>query len=160
MTLRLAVEDAIRKAAPELEGIDAEGVSAPPSGLIPLASVQRLSPTEPAEAANGSAWSDVGALPELSLRPTVLKEVAGEPVLFVASDGSFYAYRHVCPACEASLADAPLEGSELVCPGCARRFDVRRAGRSVDDPDRFLEPIPLLTSEAGTVKVALSAPAA
>lgn len=161
MTLRLAVEDAIRKAAPELERIEAEGVSEAPSGLIPLASVQRLSPPEePAASGNGSAWSVAGALPELSSGGTLVKEVAGERVLFVALDDSFYAYRHACPACGDSLAEAVLEASELVCSGCARRYDVRRAGRCGDDPQLYVEPIPLLTSDTGIVKVALAAPTA
>ena len=161
MTLRLAVEDAIRKAAPELEQIEAEGVSEAPPAVIPLSSVQRLSPPErPAASANGGAWSVAGALPELSSVGMVVKEVSGEPVLFVALGESFYAYRHICPACGDSLARAVLDGAELVCSGCARRYDVRRAGRSVEDPGLQVEPIPLLRSDAGIVKVALAAPAA
>jgi Fe-S cluster biogenesis protein NfuA len=44
ITLKSAIEEAIRKAAPELEGIDAEGVTAPPPpppGFVPAASVRR-----------------------------------------------------------------------------------------------------------------------
>ena len=89
-----------------------------------------------------------------------MKEVSGERVLFVALDGDLYAYRHVCPGCGDSLADGCLESSHLVCSGCSRRYDVRRAGRSVDDGDLYVEPIPLLTSETGIVKVALAAAAA
>ena len=161
MTLQLAVEDAIRKAAPEVERIEAEGVSEPPSPVIPLSSVRRLAPPEEVAApATGSAWSVAGTLPELPSPGTLLKEVAGEPVLFVALDGTFYAYRHLCPACGASLADALLEGSELACSGCRQRYDVRRAGRSVDDPELYVEPIPLLRSDTGIVKVALPDPVA
>ncbi|MDQ3858139.1 MAG: NifU family protein [Actinomycetota bacterium] len=161
MTLRLAVEDAVRKAAPELEGIEAEGVSEAPPAVVPLTSVQRLSPPERgAPPANGGVWSVAGALPELGPGGTVVKEVAGEPVLFVSLGESVYAYRHVCPACGDALTRAAHEGAELVCAGCARRYDVRRAGRSVDDPDLYVEPIPLLRSDAGIVKVALAAPAA
>ncbi len=161
LTLRLAVEDAVQKAAAEIERIEAEGVSERPSAVIPVASVGRLAPPrqETARATNGSAWAVAGALRELSSGGVVLKEVSGEPVLFVALDGSFYAYRPHCPGCGDSLAEASLEGSELGCPGCGRRFDVRGAGRCPDDPELYVEPIPLLTSETGIVKVALPASA-
>jgi Fe-S cluster biogenesis protein NfuA/nitrite reductase/ring-hydroxylating ferredoxin subunit len=162
MTLRLAVEDAVQKAAPEIERIEAEGVvSEPPSAVIPVASIGRLAPPrqEAARATNGSAWTVAGALRELSSGGAVLKEVSGEQVLFVALDGSFYAYRPLCPGCGDSLAEAALEASELGCMGCGRRFDVRGAGRCLDDPELYIEPIPLLTSETGIVKVALPASA-
>jgi Fe-S cluster biogenesis protein NfuA len=44
VTLKLAIEDAIQKAAPDLEGIDAEGVVDPPgptTGFVPVLSVTR-----------------------------------------------------------------------------------------------------------------------
>ena len=37
------------------------------------------------------------------------------------------------------------------------RFHVRRAGRCLDEPRLFLEPLPLLVGETGLVKVALGA---
>jgi Fe-S cluster biogenesis protein NfuA/nitrite reductase/ring-hydroxylating ferredoxin subunit len=161
LTLRLAVEDAVQKAAPEIERIEAEGVSEPPTAVIPVASIGRLAPPRQGTGrpTNGSAWAVAGALRELSSGGVALKEVSGEPVLFVALDGSFYAYRHLCPGCGDSLAEAALEGSELACGGCGRRFDVRGAGRCLDDPELYVEPIPLLTSETGIVKVALPASA-
>jgi hypothetical protein len=63
----------------------------------------------------------------------------------------------MCPGCHGPLQDAVLAGSELRCPGCERRYDVRRAGRCLDEPELYLEPIPLLRDDAGLVKVALSA---
>jgi Fe-S cluster biogenesis protein NfuA len=44
MTLTLAIEEAIRKAAPDLEGIEAEGLAEPPpkpAGFIPAAAITR-----------------------------------------------------------------------------------------------------------------------
>jgi len=45
VTLKLAIEEAIRKAAPDLEGIEAEGVAAPephrPAGFVPVATLTR-----------------------------------------------------------------------------------------------------------------------
>jgi hypothetical protein len=44
MTLKLAIEEAVRKAAPDLEGIEAEGVAEPPprpSSFIPATAITR-----------------------------------------------------------------------------------------------------------------------
>ncbi len=161
-TLSLAVEEAIHKAAPEIEAIEAEeeqpsaakaadGSAAGP----PLIQLAPLSQRE-----NGSgAWATAGVLPQLRAGGTVLKEVSGEPVLFCEVDGTPYAYRPTCPGCGESLEQAELRGAELGCPGCDHRFDVRLAGRCTDAPEIHLEPVPLLVDDAGLVKVAL-APAA
>lgn len=45
VTLKLAIEDAIRKAAPDLDGIDAEGTAAPPSGpaaFVPASTIHTI----------------------------------------------------------------------------------------------------------------------
>ena len=83
----------------------------------------------------------------------VVKEISGEPVLFVKLEDDFYAYRNPCPGCGESLEQGTLEGAELSCPGCARRYDVRRAGQCLDALQLHLEPIPLLVSEEG-IKIA------
>ena len=69
-------------------------------------------------------------------------------------NGAFYAYRNLCAGCGESQEGGSLKGAELGCPGCGRRYDVRRAGRCLDDPQLHLEPIPLLVSEEGLVKIA------
>jgi Fe-S cluster biogenesis protein NfuA/nitrite reductase/ring-hydroxylating ferredoxin subunit len=144
-TLQLAIEDAIRKAAPDVEDIRAEGAveAPPPPSSLPMA--------------NGHAhWTMAGGLPELSSGGRLLKEIAGEPVLFVKLERATYAYRPVCAACGASLAEAQLQRAEIVCPACAHHYDVRRAGRCLDEPQLHLDPIPLLHDAAGLVKVALA----
>jgi nitrite reductase/ring-hydroxylating ferredoxin subunit len=80
-------------------------------------------------------------------------------VLFLKLTRSLYAYRPSCPGCRSSLADGALDGAYVECPGCGKRYDVRRAGRSPDDPDLHLEPVPLLHDGNGGLKVALGAPA-
>ena len=77
----------------------------------------------------------------------LLKEVSGEPVLFVKLGDDLYAYHHLCPGCGESLEGGIFEGAELACSGCSRHYDVRRAGRCPDDERLHLEPIPLLVSE-------------
>ena len=178
VTLKLAIEDAIHKVAPDVIGIEAEGAvePEPPPGLIELtmagAPAKKPAPApepglielqmaggpakEPAmqPAANGS-WASAGGMPELSDGGPVVKDVAGEALLFVRLEESVYAYRPQCPRCGESLGDAALSGAELACPECGGRYDVRRAGRSLDEPERHLAPVPLLVDDGGQVKVAV-----
>jgi len=152
-TLELAIEDAIHRAAPDVAGIEARGAVEPePPALLQLGVSEALRPrAEP-------AWSTVGPLPALDGAP-VVRDVQGEPVLFVAARGGVYAYRPPCPACGSSLAEGALRGLELACPACGHRYDVRAAGRCAEDPALHLDPVPLLVDAAGAIKVALGAPA-
>jgi Fe-S cluster biogenesis protein NfuA/nitrite reductase/ring-hydroxylating ferredoxin subunit len=156
-TLELAIEDAIRKHAPEIEHIDAEE-SAPAADGPTLIALAPLDPPNGASGAGGAGeWSLVGALPQLRGGGTLVKDVAGEPLLFCGLEDTFYAYHASCAGCRESLAGAELSGAVLACDGCGRRFEVTRAGRCADEPDVHLEPVPLLTDDAGMVKVALPA---
>ncbi|MEA2267491.1 MAG: hypothetical protein QOC64_101, partial [Solirubrobacteraceae bacterium] len=169
MTLKLAIEDAIHKAAPDVERVEAEGAVAAPApspALLQIEVSDALRPPAPAspapsaaDAGDGDAWAVAGAMPELDGGGPVVREVAGAEVLFVGLGGARYAYRPACPACRGSLADGALDGVELACSGCGRRYDVRRAGRCADAPGLHLEPVPLLVDGAGLVKVALGAAA-
>jgi Fe-S cluster biogenesis protein NfuA/nitrite reductase/ring-hydroxylating ferredoxin subunit len=152
-TLKLAIEDAIHKAAPDVEAVEAEGAAPPPPApllQLEISDALRAPPT--------GAWADAGTLDEAGDGAPRVREVAGEPVLFAALNSTRFAYRPACPGCAGSLDGAALRDDELECPGCGRRYDVRRAGRCVSDPALHLEPVPLLVDAAGTVKVALGAP--
>jgi Fe-S cluster biogenesis protein NfuA/nitrite reductase/ring-hydroxylating ferredoxin subunit len=163
MTLKLAIEDAIHKAAPEIESVKAEGASAEPAAEPKLLQLEVAGPLDagPGGAAEdaGAAWSMAGGLAELGAGATTVKRVDGEPLLFLKLGATPYAYRSACPGCGESLEAATLRAAELTCPGCADRYDVQRAGRCLDAPDRYLEPIPLLETDAGLVKVAVGAAA-
>jgi Fe-S cluster biogenesis protein NfuA/nitrite reductase/ring-hydroxylating ferredoxin subunit len=156
MTLSLAIEDAIRKWAPDIEEVRAEeapaGVAAT-SGLLQIELPQ-------ARASSHPAWSMAGGVPEVPGGGPALKHVSGEPVLFVRLDERYYAYRPACPGCEGSLEEAALEGARLSCPACGNGYDVRRAGRCAEAPELHLEPVPLLVGEDGLVRVALGSPVA
>jgi Fe-S cluster biogenesis protein NfuA/nitrite reductase/ring-hydroxylating ferredoxin subunit len=146
-TLKLAIEEAIQKAAPDVERIEAEGAAAP---------------SEPAllqiEVAPRRSWTEAVAPPDLASGGTAVLDVGGDELLFVQLDGRLYAYRPRCPACGGSLAGGVVIGTVLGCPTCGGGYDVRRAGRG--DEDANLEPVPLLTGSDGRVKLALGAPAA
>jgi nitrite reductase/ring-hydroxylating ferredoxin subunit len=150
MTLKLAIEEAVLKAAPDLEGVEAEGIPEEPppkptTTFVAGPTLRRKEKKQPGE--NGASWTVVGGLPQLSGGGPLVKEISGEPVLFVKLEEDFYAYRHLCPGCGESLEEGSLKEAELSCPGCERRYDVRWAGRCLDDPQLHLEPIPLLVSE-------------
>ena len=157
-TIKLAIEDAVLKAAPDVERVEAEADALAREGAPPLLQIEVVQPA--------GAWAPVGALPQLAGGGVVVKEVAGERMLFLRlEDGSPYAYRPECPGCGGSLEDGTLEasglvGAELGCPACGHRYDVVRAGRCVDAPQLQLEPVPLLVDEAGLVRVAVQASAA
>ena len=154
MTLKLAIEDAVLKAAPDVDRVEAEEDGA--GAASPLLQIEVVKPAEPE-----GAWAAAGALPQLAGGGTLLKEIVGEPVLFLRlGDGTTYAYRPECPGCAGSLEHGSLDsaglvGAELTCPGCGHRYDVVRAGRCVDAPELHLEPVPLLVDDAGLVRVAL-----
>ena len=140
-TLKLAIEDAIQRSAPDVDAVVADGAVAP--APAPLLQIEI-----------SDSWAPAGDLGDLSA--PVVRPVGGSEVLFVAVDGTRYAYRPACPACGGSLGGAGLDGDALAC-GCGARYDVRRAGRGIDAPDRHLEPVPLLVGADGGVKVAVGA---
>jgi Fe-S cluster biogenesis protein NfuA/nitrite reductase/ring-hydroxylating ferredoxin subunit len=150
-TLKLAIEDAIHKAAPDVERVEAEGaVEAAPPSLLQI----EMAPARPQR-----AWSMTAGIPELDEDATLVREVEGEAVLFLRLGGRVLAYRSRCPGCETPLDAAPLSGRELSCAGCGNRYDVRRAGRGLDASTLQLEPLPLLVDHDGGLKVALGAAA-
>jgi Fe-S cluster biogenesis protein NfuA/nitrite reductase/ring-hydroxylating ferredoxin subunit len=138
-TLKLAIEDAIHKHAPDVEAVEADGaVPEPEPGPVSLPM---------------ASWTPVSDL----LGELTVEDVGGERILFARLHGSTYAYRARCPGCGASLEDATLAGAELACAACARHYDVRVAGRAVDDAALHLDPVPLLADGDGGMKVALGA---
>ena len=156
MTLKLAIEDAIHKAAPDVLAVEADGVArpepAPGPVLLQLEVSDAVRGPEPAE-----GWATAGGLPELSGGGLLVKPVSGEPVLFIRLEETVFAYRPDCPGCEGTLEEAELAGAELACGGCGKRYDVRRAGRCLDEPSLYLDPVPLLVDDSGLVRVALGA---
>ena len=156
MTLKLAIEEAIYEAAPDVNGLDVEGVVDPvPGGLVQL---------EKSPSKNGAAtaagertgWEEVNGL--LALPPGAVRtiEVSGHPILFCRVGESYYAYRDTCPGCGCALKTTALTATALVCSSCGQRFDVIHAGRGFYKPELHLEPFPLLV-EQGQAKIALPA---
>jgi Fe-S cluster biogenesis protein NfuA/nitrite reductase/ring-hydroxylating ferredoxin subunit len=161
MTLKLAIEEAVHKAAPDVESVEAKGITEERHGpeLLQIEVTPSGGRSGETKGAGGS-WTRLATMPELAPARASRTEVSGEQVLFLEVEGRPYAYRPDCAACGASLDGAKVEAAELQCPDCGKRFDARRAGRCLDSPALHLDPIPLLTDEGGGVKVALGAAAA
>lgn len=154
MTLKLAIEEAIMAAAPDVIAIEAEGAveQAAPTGFVQIG---KLNNNGGAQATtNGKGWEDVLDLHLLAHGSIQLKEVRGRSVLFCRFGESLYAYGDNCPGCSKPLQGAHLETTNLVCPHCGQHYDVIRAGRGLDQPNLHLEPFPLLV-EQGRTRVAL-----
>jgi Fe-S cluster biogenesis protein NfuA/nitrite reductase/ring-hydroxylating ferredoxin subunit len=167
VTLELAVEDAIRAAAPEVSSIEVvapEAAAAQPTAVIPAESL--LAQVHARAHANGgssAAWHPLPDLADLAPGEVGGFSVAGAVVLACRVGDQLYAYRDHCPACDGSLAGAVLHRSVAVrdpvlrCPRCHAHFDVVHAGAGLDDgDDRHLDPIPLLMRD-GVLSIAVAA---
>lgn len=155
VTVQLAIEGAVQDAAPEVAEVVVEGMTAAPEP--PLLQIGRR-PEEDAVAAAGHTGGDVGWVTLPSIGPPSSRPVtapAGDiTVLLCAVRGTLYAYRDACAACGRSLSDGTLDREKLTCGGCGARYDVRLAGKGLDDPGLHLDPLPLLTDSQG-VRVAV-----
>jgi Fe-S cluster biogenesis protein NfuA/nitrite reductase/ring-hydroxylating ferredoxin subunit len=162
VTVKLAIESAIRQAAPELAGIEVEGVvtsevetGAGPGGrpLLPLVPEQAPAP-EPVD-----AWVTLRGLEGLAQGQVVRTHVDREPVLVCNVDGDLYAYVDHCPNCSGAIAEGALTEGLLRCPQCSEQYEVRLAGRGAQRSELHLTPLPLL-ADSGSVRVAFAVGAA
>src|SRR6202043_104603 len=96
---------------------------------------------------------ELHSLPDGTFKVITVQE---EPLLFCQIADTYYAYHNSCGNCNASLDGGRLEGTSLICSSCGRQYNVCLAGRCLDVPNLFLEPVPLLVDN-GKVKVALTA---
>ncbi len=165
VTLELAVEDAVRAAAPEISSI--EVVAAEPTtksaSVIPAESLlahvhSNGTSNGPSNGHSATTWHWVPELAELAPGEVAGFRVAGvaETVVVACRVGDqLFAYRDHCPVCDDSLAGAELDGALLRCPRCRSEFDVVHAGAGAADQSQgHLDPIPLLTRD-GRLSVAL-----
>jgi Fe-S cluster biogenesis protein NfuA/nitrite reductase/ring-hydroxylating ferredoxin subunit len=168
VTLELAIKQALEEAAPDLEGLEVEGMNARTAGGpgLPMVTGTSSTGTHPATPttmelpvvisgpAPAPLWFDV-SVGELSDGSLAEITVAGNELVVANVEGTLLAYRDRCASCGGSLHDGLLMAGALSCPECARSFFLPRAGRSMDDEQLQLEPVPLLR-EDGRVKVALA----
>ena len=154
VTLELAVEDAVRAAAPEISSI--EVVTAEPAGNGAVIPTESLLAHVRSNASNGSGnWHPLPEVAELEPGDVAGFRVAGIALLVCRVGDLPLAYRDHCPVCDDSLAGARLNETMLDCPRCGTQFDIVHAGAGPDGA--HLEPLPLLPRD-GVPSVALAEP--
>ena len=152
-TLELAIKQALDEAAPDLAGLEVEGIARGLAGGLRAdercrgrrcrsstsaartATLQRSSGNgaDPMPPIGSSRWLELqaGLMPAEGLMATT---TAGEMSILIANvSGSLLAFRDRCASCESELAAGELKGGVLACPECERRFYLPRAGRSMDE---------------------------
>ena len=152
VTLELAVEDAVRAAAPEIFSIEVVAAEKDPSsGMIPAESLlTRLH----SNGHRSTAWQPAPELGQLAPGEVGGFRVSGTVVLACRVGENVFAYQDRCANCTESLAGAQLDGAVLRCPRCGTGFDAVHAGASVDGTVH-LDPIPLLVRD-GVLSMAVA----
>jgi Fe-S cluster biogenesis protein NfuA len=158
VTVRTAIESAIAQWCPEVVAVQVDGMTEPARagtrarGELPLLQIQPRPPSDLSAPSTPVGWVTLDPPP---LRPgqCAVLDVAGHPVLLArpadrSASEEPLAYIDACAACGSSLRGARLDGVRLSCPGCAAGFDLRRAGRTLDDGPP-LEPLPLVRRAGG-----------
>jgi len=160
VTLELAIKQALEEAAPDLEGLDVEGMAPQMPGVaLPMADgagAGRELPVIMSSPPSAPTWielsGDVGGLVDGAMAAIA---TPGGELLVANVDGTLLAYRDACAGCGGALREGALAAGALTCATCGRSFFLPRAGRSLNDEGLQLEPVPLLR-EDGVVKVALA----
>ncbi|MCI4676677.1 NifU family protein [Candidatus Mycolicibacterium alkanivorans] len=151
VTLELAVEDAVRTAAPEIDSVEA--VAAEVASAIPVDSLMsrvhsgRHEPT---------TWYAVPELEALRAGEVAGFAVGDIAVLACRVGDAVLAYLDQCPGCANSMSGATLSGAVLRCPSCHARFDVVHAGAGTGESVGHLRPVPVLARD-GVLSMAVPA---
>ncbi|MEV0669788.1 NifU family protein [Mycobacterium sp. NPDC050441] len=154
VTLELAIEDAVRAAAPEISSI--EVVTAPTDSTPNVIPAQSLLTRVRTNGHRHASWQPVAALAELAPGEVGGFAVAGTDVVACRIGDEFFAYRDQCANCAHPFTGATLAGAVLRCPQCGTDFDVVHAGAGTPDPGGgHLEPIPVLVRD-GVPSMALA----
>jgi Fe-S cluster biogenesis protein NfuA/nitrite reductase/ring-hydroxylating ferredoxin subunit len=171
VTLELAIKEALDSFAPDLEGLEVEGVApltvggpglpmltgARPAGIeLPMVMAGPAGgPVDGAPARpRPAAWAELTAAQQPAPGGLLGTRIGDVELLVANVEGTLLAYRDVCAGCWAEIHGGRLSDGALTCPHCQRAYLLTRAGRSLGDENLQLEPVPLLI-EAGCVRVAL-----
>lgn len=159
-TLELAIKKALDESAPDLVGLQVEGVveqNAPKVGKGPmLPVVNAAGKSQSAAPKQESAWFEVEGTTRIPVGRVLGKDLAGFKLLVANVDGTMLAYKDTCAGCGSPISDGELVEGVLECPSCSRKYFLPRAGRSLDEDRLHLVPIPLLYDENVGVRVALA----
>lgn len=158
-TLELAIKKALDEAAPDLAGLQVEGVieEERPKGKGPMLPVVNADgKTQAVTPRQESAWFEVEGTARVAAGHIVSADLSGFKLLVANVDGTMLAYKDTCASCGEPVSAGELSEGVLSCPSCERRYFLPRAGRSLDEDRLHLVPIPLLYDENVGVRVALA----
>ncbi len=141
VTMELAIRSAIEEACPDLMDFEVEGVAAAPAATTHIPH-------------GAPEWSEIPNTQQLAEGAMMAVHASEAPLIVCRIGGQFYAYRDHCPACNMPLHLGAVDGDIITCT-LGHRYDARRAGRSLDEASRHLDPLPLLEHD-GAVRVALA----
>ena len=153
VTLTLAVETAIRAAAPEVTGIEVEEHRR--SGRPSVIPVSALRSRLDGRARRAVTWTPVDGLAELAAgrdRPVRRRghgrrRRAGSATTCTPTATAAPSAAAAWRTARSSAGSAAAAGDAVLrCPACRAHFDVRRAGAGLDGTDDHLEPVPLLVA--------------
>jgi Fe-S cluster biogenesis protein NfuA/nitrite reductase/ring-hydroxylating ferredoxin subunit len=151
VTLELAIKQALEDMAPDLQGLQVEGMTAQVPGQgLPMATGIDL----PVVTSAPPGWRELpaGATPPPGGHRNAT--LSGQTLVIANVDGTLLAFRDRCAGCGDPLREGHLQGGILGCRACGRTFLLTGAGRSLDDENLQLEPVPLLRDGA-QVRVAV-----
>jgi Fe-S cluster biogenesis protein NfuA/nitrite reductase/ring-hydroxylating ferredoxin subunit len=155
ITVKLALEGAIKEAAPEITRVEAEGVdlarpavtiAGPPVKARAMESARSVDAERP-------GWIVLDNALPINSGEVVCVQMAGKHILLCRIGMQLYAYGAACPTCGNLIETARLETDLLTCPSCDQRYNLRLAGRSAR-AGFHLNPIPLLETDE-QVKIAM-----
>jgi Fe-S cluster biogenesis protein NfuA/nitrite reductase/ring-hydroxylating ferredoxin subunit len=141
VTLELAIRHAIEQACPDLIHFEVEGLTQDEK----LTEVPRRTITD---------WTVVKSGHQLEEGAWMPVRIGDVRLVVCKVNGTHYAYRNRCPACNMPLDTGSLDGGFLSC-ALGHRYDVVHAGHCSEIPSAHLDPLPLLVQD-GVVKVALT----
>lgn len=172
--LKLEIEKVLDVAAPDLLGIEIEGmaeqieatakaaamlgamITPPRSETKPAAKLVQIKRPRPDTTNVTGTW--VSVLRALGFEEAQFKVISFADInlLVCKLDGEFYAFRNACAAePERALDDATFDSPVLTCACHGYSYNLRRAGACAEKPSLRLQALPLKV-EDDKVKVALS----
>jgi Fe-S cluster biogenesis protein NfuA/nitrite reductase/ring-hydroxylating ferredoxin subunit len=141
VTLELAIRQAIEQACPDLAHFEVEDISEKLAmHLQPRKTVADWTVIKNAQQLGEGGWMPV--------------RIAEMRLVVCKVNGSYYAYRNHCPACNMPLDTGSFDNGVISC-ALNHQYDVVHAGRCAEIPSAHLDPLPLLIQD-GLVKVALT----
>lgn len=156
--LKADIEKALAEAAPDLLGIEIDGLANQPGGdakaaASPPARLVQIKRPATVSKIEGGTW--VPVVRAIGFEEGKFKIVSFDDVnlLVCKVGGEFYAYRNACASGGRALGDALYESAMLTCTCHGYHYDLRRGGACMERPDLRLESLKVKV-EDDKVKVA------